>query len=583
MPRVPVLQGPQVQENALGPGTLQAPDVSAGLRALTGGLNVAVDVLDKVVERNDKDVAWKTEANLNTEFAKFDADLRKQSQGRNALGYAEKVKTWWDEQSKTVGENLTPSQKAIIGRSLGVARAQSFQGALSYQNQELERSAAESFASAQIAEIQRAAASGDPAVAAASVELLKQRNAQRGTEKGWTPEVLADANMKATTALHANVIQTIQQRDPTTAMRYFEANKADIDGTKQAEISKALTTAVAANDGDNTAQAIWGELGPKGYNDPVAIDKMEQRARDAYKNDPARRQAALSALRERAVAHNAAQNENNAAAVNSVMGVYNQTKSLAAMKRSPAWSALPGAKQLEVENAITNMQHVALQRDEAARNRAQRDMERGAFGAYLQYSNPDVLAKMSEAEVQALLPVMGNALTGHLMEKKRSTKTPASESEAKIDKQDFDHIANTMGLKPFDSKKSEDEKAQLGELQYRVEQMIYTAQKAKGKALTREEKNTLMRDEMARTVKVGGFFGDMFANEKAVINLTADDVKNVVVPMPDRTALAKVMRAKYEATRDPDYAPTETNLRKLYLLNQSRSAKLLPYEAPANE
>lgn len=578
MPRVPIVTGPGVRDAAVGPAYQSTPDVTSGLRALTGGIEVATGVLDKAIERENHTVAFQTEANLKTEFAKYDAELRKASQGVNAKGYAEKVNAWWAEQGKKAGGNLTNAQRELVGRSLAAAQTQAFAGALNYQNGELERAEGDAFNASQLAEIQRAAASGDPAVAMTSSSMLRDRNAQRGAAKGWSPEQIADANMKATTALHANMLQGMQQKDPTAALAYFNANKGEIDGTRHAEIERALTVASAADDGDKAARKVWSELGPKSYNEPVLLDKMEERARALYSNDPTRRKAAIDAIKERAAAHNAAQAENNAAAVNQVMAVYNSTKSLAAMKKNPAWSAMPAAKQAEVENHIVALQTAVLNRAAAAEGRAdaaeareQRGLARRGMGAYLVYSDPSVLAGMSDAQVQALLPTLGNDLTNHLIEKKRSTKTPAGEAEAKIDKQDFDHFADTMGLKPF-AEKTDDEKAQLGALQYRVEQMIYGAQKEKGKPLTREEKNNLMRQELSRTVKVSGWFTN---DEKSIIQLTKDDVQNVVVPPADKAQLVEAMKTMYGRTGNNAFAPNDANLRRFYLLSKSRAANLV--------
>lgn len=580
MPRVPVVEGPSVREQPVGPTYRSTPDVSSGIGALSRAAGQVADVAFQVAEREDHAVALQTEADIKTSWAKYDADLRKASQGLNAKGYAAKVNEWWAEQAKTAGAALTPAQRALVSRSLAAAQTQAFQSATAYEAGEIDRADSDAFNAAQLAEVQRAAASGDPAVAATSSQLLRERNAQRAAAKGWSPEQLADANMRATTALHANVIQQIQQADPTAAMAYFNANKGEIDGTRHAEIGRALTVAVAANDGEKAATKLWGEMGPKGYNDPVLLDKMEERVRELYPNDAERRKAAISALRERVTAHNQAQAESNAAAVNQVMAVYNSTKSLAAMKRDPAWAAMPPSKQAEVENHIVAMQTAVLGRDEAAAQREQRRLQREGFGAYLVYSDPTVLAGMSDAQVQALLPVLGNDLTNHLMEKKRSTKTPAGEAEAKMDKQDFDHVADQMGLKPF-AKKTDEEKARLGELQFRVEQMVYQAQREKGKPLTREEKMGLMRNEMARTVKVSSWFG-LSSDDKPVIGLAKDDVAKVVIPAADRQQLTAAMQTMFDRTKSPAYAPTEDNLRRFYLLSKSRAARIVAPE-PAGE
>jgi hypothetical protein len=581
VPQVPIVQGRSVREAPLQGGFQRAPDRSG----IDNALSTIGNAADRITERIDSTAAYEAEAQVKTQWLATDAELRKKYRGVNAPGYLEEVDKFWGEAGKNLGGALSPRAKAMVGKSLTASQLQAKASAQGFVAHETERAQDEAYTSSQLAEIQRGVASGDPAVAAVSVTLLKQRNAEQAQRKGWDKATLDDANTKATTALHANMIQGMVQKDPTAALAYFNANKGEIDGTRHAEIERALTVASAANDGDQAAKSIWGTLGPKGYNDPVSLDKMDAAARELYPNDPVRRKAATDALRERATLHNAAQAENNAAAVNQVMGVYNKTKSLAAMKRSPAWAAMPAQKQAEVETYVTNMQYSVLQRAnaadarvDAAEAREQRKMQRDGFAAYLVYSQPENLAKMSDAQVQALLPTLGNDLTNHLIEKKRHVaKSPLSEAEAKMDKQDFDHVADSMGLKPY-AKKSEEEKAQLGELQYRVEQLIYSAQQEKGKALTRQEKTELMRVEMARKVKVdGGWFSS--DTEKSVLQLTKDDIADVIVPPADRAQIVDAMKSMFDKTKSPLFAPNEANLKRFYLLNQSRAANLLPLDS----
>lgn len=581
MPQVPIIQGPSIKEAPQQGGYLDTPDVSSGLKSLAGGLGAASNVAEKVVQRQDNDIALSTDAQVKTEFMQFDADLRKQSQGQKANGYADKVNAWWADKAKVLGENLTQNQKSLINKSLVTAQVQSRQAALNYQNSELERSEADSFNAAQIAEIQRGSSSGDPGVAASSADLLKSRNAAMAFQKGWTPEVLEQANMKATTALHSNFILGMQQKDPTAALAYFNANKGEIDGTRHAEIEHSLTTAAAGVDGMTTGDAIWKDLGPKADGQPVELDKMEAAAREKYPNDPTRLKATIENIKERAVAQNAAERERTAGNVNSVMLAYSKGMSAGQLMTMPAFTSLPGSEQEKIQNHIQDRNYAMLlrgnaadAREDASEARAQRKLARDNFSGYLAYGNPQTLANMSETEVQALLPVLGNELTSHLLDKKRAmTKSPLGESEAKMDNDDFNHAAETMGLKPFE-KKTDDEKAALGEVKYRVEQLIYSAQQSKKAPLTRAEKTELMTQELARTVKVdGGWFSSN--TDKPVMSLTKDDVKDVIIPDADRKQVTAAMQQQYASTKDPRFAPTDSNLRYWYLRNRSRSADLV--------
>jgi hypothetical protein len=584
MPTVPQYGGPQLDNTPLRGGYQQTPSGDGGAHALARGLGQAGDAALQVADQNNRDVALRTESQVKEDWIKFEADLRTKSQGRDAVGYTDKVKSWWDGAGETYGKDLTPAQKQIIGRSLTSARVQALAGATDYEGRERDRSELEAFKSSQLSEIQRAAASGDPAVAAVSSQFLRDRNAKWAATKGLDAEQLKQLNLRDTTALHVNMLQGLQQSDPKAALEYFNANKAEIDGTRHAEIAHVLGKVAAGADGEAAADEIWGRLGPKGYNQPIDLMAMEADARKRFANDKPRLDAALQQLKERKAAFNSSEAEANAGNVNTVMARYASGPiSLAQLERLPEFQALPGKDQATIRDRVdahinTIVSRAAAQegRADAAESRAQRALERKGYAEFLRLSDPAVLSTMSEAQVQAQLPVLGNALTAHLAEKFRSTRGGgAKEAEAKMDTEDFNHLADQFGLKPYE-KKSDDEKANLGELKYRVEQVIYQAQQTKGKSLTRDEKNEVMRQEMARTVKVSSWWG-MSSDDKPVIALKKEELDSVVVPKTDRAQIVEALKAKAEQNpNDKRFAPTEENVRTWYLRSRSRAGNLFP-------
>lgn len=194
------------------------------------------------------------------------------------------------------------------------------------------------------------------------------------------------------------------------------------------------------------------------------------------------------------------------------------------------------------------------------------------MGAYLTYSNPDTLHGMTEAQVINLLPTLGNELTNHLMTQKRALAKPGRIGEAKMDQEDFNHLARQMKL-PVDSATSEEQKAALGELKYRVEQMIETVQQRAGKPISRAEKQEIMRSEMARTVTVDTW--GWTNQEVPVVALTPEQARAVIIPPADRQQLVEAMRTMYQRTNAPQYAPTDDNLRRFYLLKKSPTAGMI--------
>lgn len=580
MPRVPLSQGPQGITQAQNGGYLQQVDTGVTGRAVGAALSRVSDAVDKIAERDAQDQAWRTQAEINTAWVQWNAKESEASRGVNAKGYAERVSQWWKDAAETYGKDLSPIAKRLVGRNLMQAQVSALDGASRHENQELDRSRAEALDGSLQAEVSRGAAGG-PAAAAGSVGIIQTNLRQFAAATGKPTEWVAAQEMRYTTALHANVIAGLVQTDPAKAQEYFTANKGQIDGARHDEITKTINATSAVNDGDKAAGQVWESMGPKGYNDPVAMDKLEASVREQFPNDPTRRQAAIAALRERAAAHNAARAEANAGNTNAVYALLDRGAPLARVMRSPEWLALPATEQhkimLQRENeaaARESRAAAAEQRELAREQRRERQLLLTNGDAYLRYSDPDVLARMSRPQVEATRAVFGFEGAQHLLARYDALQKPGAIAEARIDKQDFDHIADQMGLDPFNAK-TPDKKKALGELQFRVEQLINTAQQAKKQPLTREEKMALMQGELARQVTVApGWFG--FDRQVPVIQLSPEQARRVVVPDAEKAKISEALKAMYATDpKNPDYAPTEDNVRRLYLARQSRAAGLI--------
>lgn len=580
MPRVPLVSGPQGVTQAQNGGYLQQVDTGVTGRAVGQALGRVSENVDKIAERDAQDQAWRTQADINTAWVQWNAKESEASRGVNAKGYAERVQQWWKDAAETYGKDLSPLSKRLVSRNLMQAQVSALDGASRHENQELDRSRAEALDGSLQAEVSRGAAGG-PTAAAGSVGIIQNNLREFAAATGKPQEWVAAQEMRYTTALHANVISGLIQADPAKAQEYFTANKGQIDGTRHDEIAKTINATSAVNDGDKAAGAVWQSIGPKGYNDPVALDKMEAQLREQFPNDPTRRQHAIQSLRERAAAHNAAQAETNAGNTNAVYALLDGGKPIAQVMRTPQWLALPATEQhkitLQRENeaaARESRAAAAEQRGLAAEQRKDRQLLIGNGDAYLRYSDPEVLARMTRAQVEATRSVFGFEGVQHLLSRFDSLQKPGAIAEARIDKQDFEHVAETMGLDPFNAKTPEKKKA-LGELQFRVEQLINIAQQNKKQALTRDEKMTLMQGELARQVTVNpGWFS--FSKQMPVIQLSPDDAQRVVVPDADKDKISAALKAMYATDpKNPDYAPTEANVRRLYLARQSRAASLI--------
>ena len=238
--------------------------------------------------------------------------------------------------------------------------------------------------------------------------------------------------------------------------------------------------------------------------------------------------------------------------------------------RSDAWLELPETKRREISRALDAEAISRAQRAEAAERRADRNLLLRNADSYLTYSDPTMLSGMSRAQVQALRPTFGVDATMSLLNRWDSLQKSEGKMEATFDQDTFNQVADEMGLGPFKSRKSSEDREMLGALKYRVEKLIEIAQTQKKAPLTRAEKEELVRGEMARTVTVDTWYSP--ERTVPVIALRPDDVRRVQVPAGDRQQILDALQRKFKEQPDnPLFAPTEDNVRRLYLLNKSRA------------
>lgn len=595
MAKVPQYDGPQLQEQALPGARQQEVDVSRNAQVLAKGLSDAAHIMNREIDREtqraDQDAAFAFEAKKKAEWLDYEGKLREARKGRDAHAYDAEVEAWWKEQGKAGAETLSPNAQRLVGRALMTSQLQAVGQAKAYRTQQLEQSAASSYAAAQAMAVEEAARIGTPEAAAAALPSIAQRAAERGAAQGWTPEQVASEKLTRSTVLHASVLDSLVKSDPKAAQAYFARVNAagEIDTRARDAIGAKLEQTSALVEGGNAATEVWKAQGPRGLNAPVDMAGMDATLRKQYANDPARLKAAQSELREMAAAHDKSQGEANAYGVNTVYKALDSGLSLSKVRLTPEFQALPGDMQAriaeDIEQRIDRRTRRAadVEQAELARfNRANSLALMRNQDQYLSASNPETLAGMTRAQVEALRPTFGLDATQHLLGRWEQLQKPGKLTEAKMDAEDFNRVASDMGLDPFgvDARNPKDraEKSQrMGELKYRVEKVIDAAQGEAKRELTRTEKEKLLREEMAKTVSVKGPWYGSDATVP-VIALQPDQVPKVIVPPEDAKAIADKMAARYAKSKDPLFAPTDANVRRWYLMSKSKAGALVPAE-----
>jgi len=530
MASIPTYDTPQVAPEALPLGrqtSVASPELfdhgaveqaRAGAAITAAGQGLA-EIATRMRERDDADSVFRAEVSLKDSYLAQEQDWRQNKQGRFAKGLTQDAQQWWADNIQKHSEALgNDNQRRLFQQRALRYREAGMNSVSTFESGQLERSHDEAWKANKNVTISTAAAALTPeAVDNARLEITKS-NRYQAARKGWEPEVLQAENLRDLTALHTQVLQGIAQNNPTAAKEYFEQHKDEIDGARQAELGRFAQQASATAMGERTADAVWQEMGPKFDTEPASLDKMEEALRSRLKGDDFALKAAIGAMRDRVSAFDKGRQEREASTESTVWKAVNQGASLAKVQAMPEYLKLDGKAQNLVRE---HMETKARQRLAEADS----DLGRQHFAAYLKYSDPRALDSMNEDQIINLTPVLGTQLTGNLLEKKRSLGGKVL--QASMDAQDFDHVAAEAGLRPFDPSKNEQERAQLGELKYRIENVIDAEQQKAKRPLTREEKMGLMRREFDNQVIVHNtIFPD---TKKASILLTPDELKDAYV------------------------------------------------------
>ena len=344
---------------------------------------------------------------------------------------------------------------------------------------------------------------------------VNQAVLRKAKSEGLDPEreedraIINAMGSEAENQIHTGVIaQMLSQGQDAAASAYFNQIKERMTAEAVTTVSTKINAASIEGESIRAADTVWEVLGPTDVNSPIRLDVMETWVRDQYSENPTVVKQIIADLRSRAVAHNDGQREFDASNKAAVLGKFNEGATLKEIQGMPEYLDMDGESRAQVRDYIVNRGWTDQQRARATREYAEGDKSKAGFRSYWELSNPAVLSVLSEAQILALEPEMGQALVEQLMVKRRALDTPAKVQDASIDADTFNIIAAEAGLNPYAKTASPEQKEYLGRLRHRVESAIDEVQRASGRKLSREEKEVLMRRETDRKVLIDKWGSD---------------------------------------------------------------------------
>lgn len=494
----------------------------------SGVQKVIADIYERETDKADQIAVTEADAQLSaleTELLYNPQTGALNRRGKDAFGLPEEVNTAWAKRVGEIERGLTSDrqrlrfQQMAQGRSADVDRT--LQRHVAGEIQSHDRQVTDAL----LAGERNAAIANYTDPERVGLSLTRQVAAIRefGQRNGLAPEVIDSVVAKETSSTHVAILnRMLAAGSDQLALTYLNANRAGIAGEDIADVERKVQVISSESEGARGADAIWREMGPKTLNDPVKLATLEQAVRDRYGDNQQIIKAAIGQLRTRAEAFNSEQREVGASNKATVLGAYNEGRSLSQIIRMPEYLALPGDEQNSIRTYIVDRGYSLQQRANADTPSARN------YTKYWEVSNPQRLNGMSESEIIALEPEVGRTLVTDLLNKKRSLgRSEMNVRTATIDADTFNTVAASAGFDPYKKNIPAKEKARLGQLRSRVETEIERVQQGTNRELTRDEKQSLMQSIVDETVMLDRSGRD---REVRAVQVTDDQRGRTYVP-----------------------------------------------------
>lgn len=336
---------------------------------------------------------------------------------------------------------------------------------------------------------------------------------------GLGPQYQNMATLAAVSKAHAGVIDALLVRGQALpAQEYYNDFSKELIADEQTRVKTKLDVATTDSLGMLAADEIFKAIGPKSDAAAASLDELLQAARKVFPDDAAKYKATAEFLKERVSSFNAGREQRADAAERIVWDAVDQGATLEEVGRMREYLTLLGDRRIAVRKAIEDRLHTLEERANGREmwlwtqeqhvhtraEQAEQALTKRAYGRYLELSNPARLVQMSEDQIRNLLPSLGQTLTGQLMQDRRSLKTGQNVIDATIDEDVFNALAQGAGLRPYAKadQRNETENGRLGMLRYRVKTVIDVEQRAKGRELNRQEKESVIKREIDDKIKL---------------------------------------------------------------------------------
>lgn len=514
--RIPVTT--QEQLSPLGTPNAARIDTS-GARVAAQQLGATVDVVARAQERiqQQRNLTMVQQAMVLVGDAERKQTAKWQERrGAGAHGLQDEAISWWSETPLNFTDSLeNDAQRALFQQEIDKRRETSLDSLSRFQSQQEYQGLIDASNARINLEVSTAAQNfTDPeAIARARESAINTVDSLVYMQNGGKVEVnVRDAErLKATTKLHVGVINNMNDVSPEQAAAYFKEYKSEIDGTLHDELREKLETGSKIE----KAQTLVDELWSKGLRGTKLFDAVREQSHGKYEQD------ALTIARQR--------NSDNQAEVDRY--TTQRTDSVWAKFDQGGYASLSASDIEHMRrhdtrglNAMRNLDPQAQVMTDWSTNQELNDQARADPTAFAKVNLNSYRDKLAKPQLDALLSWQDAIKKQQEQNKPNDVATLQQQLSSAIEK--------------YKIKKGENE----GKFRDYVTLKVSAAQAAKGRALTLEERDNVIKGAAYE-------FDLSWRPDREAFDMRPQDYQRIVISAENRTEVEQILRARgIEAT-----------------------------------
>lgn len=390
----------------------------------------------------------------------------------------------------------------------------------------------------------------------AAVERYAQQN-------GWSDDQLQAAKRDTYARIHGTVIdRMLESHNIDGAKVYFQMHEKDMSPEAVTGIRRSIEGMSTAIDVQRNVDRVLS----MGKDLESSMDEL----RKTYEGNPIALKEAYTEFEQRyrikkqsqAIAKQ--ENEGKLWDMRFPTLPGQKAVSMADIQLTPEWKALDGEQRNDLRMKWERY---------AKRNENDPDLQFNRFTHYWAYaSQPEKLKDMSDAQIFALKGDIGPQGVQDLLQlRNKLVSDPGKVIASNVDTNQLKVWAREAGMKVDGVKPDSPEAAALGDLKYRVDMDIEHDQQAKGRMLTRDERDTIIKRSLTKFTLEGGarswfnparWFGGSVDPEFVRYGFQLKGGDKIEVPADQKDVIIK----EFQDHGIP--SPTEDQIRDRYFFKQ---------------